>query len=93
MSNILGNQLRDVQFKNLDVTSSQRISCDDMQCGGWEAVNTGTATAYVDGYPLAPGEGVSRMQGMGSVRIKTPIEIQITAGARVHLTQAMYMPS
>ena len=83
--------MESVQFKNQDIVQSCRISNDDFRCGGYEAVNTGTATATVDGYPIAPGEGVSRMQGLGNAIIKSPIEIQITPGARVRLTQAMYI--
>lgn len=83
--------MESVQFKNQDVITSQRISNDEFRCGGYEAVNIGTATAVVDGYELAPGEGISRMQGLGQVIIKSPIEIIINSGAKVHLTQAMYV--
>ena len=42
-----------------DITVSQRIDNDQDKCGGYEAINIGSAMAKVNGYPIAPFEGIS----------------------------------
>ena len=80
-----------VQTKSQTVKVSQRIGDDGTVCGGWEAVNQGTATAYIDGYAIAPGEGLNRMSGVGTTIWESAIDIQITPGAEVRLTRALYV--
>lgn len=59
--------------------------------GGWLAVNTGTADAVVDGYTLAPGEGLNYTHLSPDVIWDMPIVINLTAtGSRVRLTRLLY---
>lgn len=58
--------------------------------GGWMAVNTGTADATVDGYPLAPGDGLDLTHLSPDVLWDTPIQIVLTPGAKIRLTRFLY---
>lgn len=58
--------------------------------GGWIAVNTGTATAIVDGYELAPGEGLDFTNIPAEVVWNTPIQIVLASGAKVRITRFLY---
>lgn len=73
-----------------DITVSQRIDNDQDKCGGYEAINIGSALAKVNGYPIAPFEGITRMSGLGRVILDSPIEIEISTGAKVRLTRMLY---
>ena len=59
--------------------------------GGWLAVNTGTGDAIVDGYTLAPGEGLDYTHIHPDVIWDMPITINLqAAGSKVRLTRLMY---
>lgn len=59
--------------------------------GGWLAVNIGSANVSVDGYPLAPGEGLDMTHLAPDVRWDKPIQIVITAtGGMVRMTRLIY---
>lgn len=58
--------------------------------GGWMAVNTGTADATVDGYPLAPGEGLDLTHLAPEVIWDTPIQVVLLSGAKVRITRFIY---
>lgn len=61
--------------------------------GGWMAVNTGTATATVLGYPLAPGESIDYRDIVRPGDIwDAPIQITITSGAVIRLTRLQCQP-
>lgn len=62
--------------------------------GGWLAVNTGTTgTATVDGYPLAPGDGLDFTHIHPDVIWNAPIKIVISAGSNIRLTRFVYTHS
>lgn len=58
--------------------------------GGWLAVNTGTATAIVDGYELAPGEGLDFTAIPADVVWQSPIQVVLQTGAKVRMTRFLY---
>lgn len=74
-----------------EITTNTTVRADG-SFGGWLAVNTGTANATVDGYPLAPGEGLDMTHLHPTVIWGSNISIVLTSGAKVRLTRLMYRP-
>jgi len=62
----------------------------DGKFGGWLAVNTGTANATVDGYTLAPGEGLDYRMLRPNTIWNSTIAIVLTTGAKIRLTRLTY---
>lgn len=58
--------------------------------GGWEAVNVGTADATVLGYPLAPGEGITRKDLPPYVKYDSQIAITVNPGAAIRISMFYY---
>lgn len=72
-----------------DFTESATVTADGF--GDWMCVNVGTAMASVDGYPLAPGEGLSWKGLLPEVIWNASIKISIpTPGAVIRLTRLQY---
>ena len=72
-----------------DYTSNTTVRPDG-QFGGWLAINTGTADATVDGYPLAPGEGLDLTHLHPDAIWGSPIQIVLQPGAKIRMTTLLY---
>ena len=80
-----------VSARVLDITESTTIMPENY--GAWMAINQGTGTAYVLGYELQPGEGISFFDAVPAGSIwDAPIKIICSAGAVVRLTRLQYKP-
>lgn len=77
-----------VTAKTQDILQNTTIRPD--KSGGWLAINTGTNTATVNGYPLAPGEGLDFTKLAPEVRWNSDITITLKTGAKVRLTRLQY---
>lgn len=77
-----------VTAKTQDILQNTTIRPD--KSGGWLAINTGTNTATVNGYPLAPGEGLDFTDLAPEVRWNSDITITLEPGAKVRLTRLQY---
>lgn len=77
-----------VTAKTQDILQNTTIRPD--KSGGWLAINTGTNTATVNGYPLAPGEGLDFTKLAPEVRWNSDIIITLETGAKVRLTRLQY---
>lgn len=77
-----------VTAKTQDILQNTTIRPD--KSGGWLAINTGTNTATVNGYPLAPGEGLDFTKLAPEVRWNSDITITLETGAKVRLTRLQY---
>lgn len=72
--------------RTLSYTESTTIMPDG-KFGGWLAINTGTGTAKVKGYPLAPGEGLDFRDYVKAGDVyKSPIQIEVPTGGEVRVT-------
>lgn len=74
--------------KSQDILSNTTLMPQNF--GGWLCVNTGTANATVDGYTLAPGEGLDFTNIPAEVVWNTPIQIVLASGAKVRITRFLY---
>lgn len=77
-----------VSTESRDILKNETIRPN--KYGGWMAVNTGTADATVDGYPLSPGDGLDLTHLSPDVIWDTPIQIVLSPGAKVRITRFLY---
>lgn len=78
--------------KTQEITENTTLTADG-NFGDWMAVNTGTANATVDGYELAPGEGLGWKGLQPNVVWNAPIKITLLSGAKVRITRLQYKKS
>ena len=78
-----------VTAKTQDILQNTTIRPD--KSGGWLAINTGTNTATVNGYPLAPGEGLDFTKLAPEVVWNSDITITLEKGGMIRLTRLQYV--
>ena len=78
-----------VTTNTIDITENTTIR-PDKRFGGWLAVNTGTADATVDGYPLSPGDGLDMTHIRPEIVWGSAIAIVLQSGAKIRFTRLIY---
>lgn len=77
-----------VQAQTQDILESTTLMPN--KYGGWLAVNTGTADCTIDGYTLAPGDGLDYTHLPADVIWNSPIKIILPSGGSVRITRLIY---
>lgn len=77
-----------VTTKIQDIRHNTTILPDN--AGGWLALNTGADFAVVNGYPLAPGQGLDFTKLPPDVIWNSEITIELSDSAMVRLTRLYY---
>lgn len=79
----------DITERTVDVTSPTTLMPEN-HFGGWFAVNTGANVAYINGYPVQPGEGLDYRDSCPvPCEWKSPIKIDPNSSVvRITRTQA-----
>lgn len=75
--------------KTQEITENTTLNADGT-FGDWMAVNTGTADVTVDGYVLAPGEGLGWKGLQPNVVWNGSIKITVQTGGKVRITRLQY---
>lgn len=71
-------------------TISSNTTLRQGRYGGWMAVNIGTGGCIVDGYPLAPGEGLDFTHLQPDVLWDKSIDIVCQPGGAIRVTRLIY---
>ena len=83
-----------INTTSVDIVTSTTLMPEN-NYGAWLVINTGTAVATVLGYDLQPGEGLSSELichlEPGDIW-KSPIQIILSAGAKVRITRSQATP-
>ena len=83
-----------INITTVDYTASTTLM-PEKNYGAWLAINTGTASAFVCGYELQPGEGLSSdsiCQLLPGDVWKSPIQIIINTGAKIRISRSQATP-
>ena len=84
----MATTMKRVTPRILQIDSNTQIQPDKFS--GWLAINTGTAQATVNGYPLAPTEGLDFTSIDPNCIWGSPITIALQTGASVRITLLQY---